>query len=86
MKFNMKNFPEVPLCRTEKDREKVVVSMIKWRFGFEKELREKLAGLGDTTIRSMHDNVKGKIAAQNQKEIIEEVLGVEQKIKEEMKR
>jgi len=54
--------------------------------GLQKELQEQLADLGDTTIHSMHDNVKGKIAAQNKKDIIEEVLGVEPKIKEETKR
>lgn len=47
----------------------------KWFEGFEKEVRQKIIDLGDTTIRSMHDNVKGKIAAQNRKEILEEILG-----------
>lgn len=28
MKFNMKNFPEVPVCENEKAREKLVVRMI----------------------------------------------------------
>ena len=43
MKYNMKSFPEVPVCKNEKDRAKLVVRMITWRFGFEKELQEKLA-------------------------------------------
>ena len=40
------------------------------------KIQEKIDAFGDTTSRSMHDNVKGKIAAQNQKEAFKEVLGL----------
>ena len=67
------NYPEEATRRELYDYANAIVAYFE---ALEDELREKIGALGDTTIRSMHDNVKAKIAAQNRKEAFEEVLGV----------
>jgi hypothetical protein len=41
-----------------------------------KQIQDKVDACGDTTIRSMHDNVKAKLAIQNRKEALKEVLTI----------
>jgi hypothetical protein len=91
MKYNLESFPEVPICRNEKDRAKLVVRMINWRFGFEKELRAQLVD-GEKAEKAWRGARKHRVDEEVAMEWhgsnlkIKEVLGVEPKIKEETKR
>ena len=70
MKTNLKTFPIWNV-----DDHLFIEKMQKWKEDFEAELRHQIKEMGDVTIHSMHDNVKGKLALQAKRDIIKEVLG-----------
>ena len=90
MNPNLSDFPHL-LCEPYTDMmdqpEEVVFAKYiddveKWLEAFKKQLEQQLVDIGDVTIHSMHDNVKGKIALQSKKELLKEILG-EEELKQE---
>jgi hypothetical protein len=71
MKYTLKNRPNID----KMDESEWCYEIGEWFVGFEKELRERKPKDEDIVIRSMHDNVKTKIALNERRNLIKEILG-----------
>jgi hypothetical protein len=83
---NLQNFPETPVCRTEEDRTQLFIRTMKWKIDFEEQLRVTRAYLWDEYQHLPIPCPQGPMLRRWINWIDNEVLGVEPKIKEEMKR